>query len=135
MEANRSAGHPVAGSSERRPAEERHSPLQHPQAGHPLAGSSEMRPAEDRHLPLQQTQAGLQAPHMQAQPQVPSPVCVFDLTTLGLQLLTGGTCLLMVVSSIQGVCNCINSKLLKALVDCCRHSPRYKAKSVCCCLQ
>ena len=39
-------------------------------AGHPLAGISEMRPAEVRHPFLQQLQASLQAPHMQAQIQL-----------------------------------------------------------------
>ncbi|DBA89813.1 TPA: hypothetical protein ACH3X2_004683 [Trebouxia sp. C0005] len=38
-------------------------------AGHPLAGSSERRPAEERQSPLQQPQAGLQVPRMQVQLQ------------------------------------------------------------------
>jgi hypothetical protein len=66
-EANRSAGHPVAGSSERRPADERHSSLQHPQAG-------------------------LQAPHVQAQLQVQSLICVSASTTPFVQLVPPDLC-------------------------------------------
>ena len=45
-------------------------------AGHPLAGSSEKRPAENKHSTLQRPQADLQAPHMQAQIQVHNQRCV-----------------------------------------------------------
>ncbi|DBB12205.1 TPA: hypothetical protein ACH3X3_006311 [Trebouxia sp. C0006] len=38
-------------------------------AGHPLAGSSERRPTDERHSTLQQPQPDFQAPHMPAQPQ------------------------------------------------------------------
>ena len=63
-------------------------------AGHPLAGSSERRPAEEKHCTLQQTQAGPQAPHTQAQIQVQSLLYVFAPTVLVVPLLPGGTCLL-----------------------------------------
>ena len=63
-------------------------------AGHPLAGSSERRPAEEKHSTLQQTQAGPQAPHTQAQIQVQSLLYVFAPTVLVVPLLPGGTCLL-----------------------------------------
>ena len=52
-EAKWAPGHPLAGSSEMRPADERHSPMQQPQAGHPVAGSSEKRPAEESQPSLQ----------------------------------------------------------------------------------
>jgi len=42
----------------------------------PVAAADERRPAEETHSPLQRPQAGLQAPQVQAQPQVQSQVCV-----------------------------------------------------------
>ena len=42
----------------------------------PVASADNKRPAEESQSPLQQTQAGLQAPHVQAQPQVQSQSCV-----------------------------------------------------------
>ncbi len=61
-------------------------------AGHPVAGSSERRPAEDRHSTLQQPQPGLKA-NVQAQPQVQSQSCV-QLTSLNAFMLhlQGSTC-------------------------------------------
>ena len=51
-------------------------------AGHPLAGSSERRPAEERQSPLQQPQAGLQVPRMQVQLQVHILLCVWLTPTI-----------------------------------------------------
>ena len=48
----------------------------HPSAVPAVASVDERRPAEERHSPLQRPQAGLQAPHVQAQPQVHSQVYV-----------------------------------------------------------
>ncbi len=45
-------------------------------AGHPVAGSPERRPADESQPHLQRSQAGLQVPHMQAQPQVYSVIYV-----------------------------------------------------------
>jgi len=90
-------------------------------AGHLLAGICEMRPAEESHSTLQQPQVGLPATHMQAQPQVHSKpgLCVCLLSQLWLCNLcqvVHADCLLMFVSAFQDVCNFIMAAWSNALM-------------------
>jgi hypothetical protein len=121
FEATWAPGHPLAGSSEMRPAEERHSPLQHPQAGHPIAGISESRPAEDSQPSLQRPQSGLQVPHIQAQTQVHSLICALLALSSSsvvhlLEVSYGSICLLIFVSTMQRVCSFVMFALFNAVV-------------------